>query len=156
MRGRRRRRGGCGCGCGGAGGCDPNRATVTVYYPDPDPVGAATALELASFYGLQLRPWGGVPPAYGPTGDQTRTYYGDLGPIQRFAPLTVGRGVRARAGNFKTGLTAATALPNARVPSASLEGQPAWSARAQFGLPEGVGLTYGSASEGTSRRRARR
>jgi hypothetical protein len=107
----------------------PTYTRVVIDEPDPDPVGSDMVDRLDSIYGLAA--WGvvgGGPPAFGPTGDDSRSSSADLGAIQGMAPGSRGRGTRNYAAGDREG------LPITRVPSSSLVDASPLSVQAQFGV----------------------
>lgn len=110
-------------------GGQPQGSWERVFVPGPDPIGSATALRWDALMGIQNVGLGGVPPAYGPTGDPSRRFDGQLAVDQDFSAVN-GRPVGA-IGVMSSG------LPSSKVPSRSLLASPAWSVAAQFGVRPG-------------------
>lgn len=107
----------------------PTYTTVVIDEPDPEPVGSSMVHRLDALYGLAA--WGavgGMPPAFGPTGDDSRTSSADLGALQGMARGSAGKGSRNYAAGDREG------LPISRVPSSTLVDASPLSVQAQFGV----------------------
>jgi hypothetical protein len=109
----------------------PTFRKVVTYEPNTEPVGTDMVERIDALYGLAaLGVYNLGPPAFGPSGDPTRTFSGDLGPQQGgFKGKLLSAGARnAVAKGDRTG------LPVGKVPSQDLIDAPGWSAQAQFGV----------------------
>jgi len=104
--------------------------------PGEEPVGAAAQNRLYAIGGLAA--WGCFdlgPPAFGPQGDPTRSFAGDLGPRQgAFKGRLLSAGARGTEALRGTVQGDDHGLPSSHIPSIDLVNAPGWTAAAQFGV----------------------